>query len=107
MKEIYSLKKVLLAEKDADLRYADLWYANLRETIIHSLGFDPRGYHFILHLEDTPYITAGCRKFSIEQSENHWKGTPSSIKVEFAKLLIESLRGKSNGLPSWATWSIV
>ena len=56
----------------ADLSGANLSDANLSDANLYSLGFDSRGYHFILRKEDEWIITAGCRRFTLDQADAHW-----------------------------------
>jgi len=79
--EIVIDKKANLHE--ADLRGADLIRVNLigadliRVNLIGADlidgGQDSRGYRFLgQHKDNTLYIHAGCRYFSIDEAEEHW-----------------------------------
>lgn len=70
----------------ADLLYADLLYANLRGANLRGADLsgaknfyllpvqDPRGYMFTrASLTDLGWvISAGCRRFTIDQARSHW-----------------------------------
>ena len=79
----------------ADLRCADLRDANLRGADLQDAvsyrcgGWDPRGWHFraTLH-DDGPWITAGCRCFTVAQAREHWRDNPDALaRVEVLALL--------------------
>ena len=59
--------------RNAYLGGADLGGAYLGGADLIDGGQDSRGYQFIgQHKDDTLWIHAGCRYFSIEEAEEHW-----------------------------------
>jgi hypothetical protein len=77
--------------RDANLYNANLQGANLRGVVGYVCGgWDSRGHHFRGNLQDdgTVRITAGCRKFSLEEAREHWKDNPDALsRVETISLL--------------------
>jgi len=88
--------------RGSDLRGSDLRDSDLRGPDLFSLGFDQRGYHFLLYFEPNPVIRAGCRTFNIVDAERHWNSTHNDspmlkaeilAKIEYAKAIIASRKG--------------
>ena len=73
--------------RGADLREADLYGADLYGANLYSLGFDQRGYHFLLYLEPEAVIRAGCRVFTMEQAKEHWESAHDDDLLLRAEIL--------------------
>ena len=74
--------------RDADLqgaylRGADLRGADLRGANLFDLGQRSDGYQFFAHKRnDTLYILAGCRYFTIEDAWDHWKNKRQGTNLQ-------------------------